>query len=114
LQTTTYSGACSVAWSVKGRSVSKATGAIVLRVVGLVGSNLWWAYLLLEVSVSYTDQGDSLRRNPEAWRQSLAVIKAATVPNASQESVLSAAARFAGLPPIWESRLKKRVIQTMV
>ena len=71
--------------------MKKPTVIIVMLLLGLVGSNLWWAYRLLDAGVSYTYQSESLRMTRVALQQSLAIIKAAALPDATRKSVLAAA-----------------------
>lgn len=69
----------------------RTTIAISLLAVVLVATNAWWAYRLLDASVSYTYQGASLEESQQALSQSLAIIKALSANNASREQIVQAA-----------------------
>lgn len=78
--------------------VMKKNIIILVLTLGLVTSNVWWAYRVLGAGVSYTYQDDSLRLIQEALQQSLAIIKASSSPRATRESVLAAAMKSASAP----------------
>ena len=54
--------------------MTRSKGAIVLLVVALVASNLWWAYRLLDTGVTQTYMGVAFDDNKQALAQTLALL----------------------------------------
>ncbi len=71
--------------------MTRSKGAIVLLVVTLVASNLWWAYRLLDTGVTQTYMGVALDDNKQALAQTLALLPVVARPGVSRSEVLAAA-----------------------
>jgi hypothetical protein len=71
--------------------VTRSTSAIVLLVLALVMSNLWWAYRLLDTGVTQTYMGAALDDNKQALAQTLALLPVVARPGVSRSEVLAAA-----------------------
>ena len=69
--------------------------AIALLVAALLGSNLWWAFRLVDAGVTQTYTGVSLDDNKRALAQTLALLPVVARPGVSRAAVL-AEARSAG------------------
>ena len=65
--------------------------AILLLVVALFGTNIWWAFRMFDAGISYTYQGASLEQNEQALAQSLAIINTLGSSNSSRSQVIKAA-----------------------
>ena len=76
--------------------MKRSTFAICSLVVLLVGSNLFWAYRLLDAGVSYTYLHSSLEDSREVADRALAVLKETSRETATRESIIAAA--VAGQP----------------
>ena len=70
--------------------MTRSKGAIVLLVVTLVASNLWWAYRLLDTGVTQTYMGVALDDNKQALAQTLALLPVVARPGVSRSEVLAA------------------------
>lgn len=71
--------------------MKKSTIAISALAGALVASNVWWAYQLLDVGLSYTYQGVSLEESQQALTQTLAVIEVMSSGDASRDRIVAAA-----------------------
>jgi hypothetical protein len=71
--------------------VKRTTIIITALVIALVTTNAFWAYSLLDLSVTLTYQGVSLEENEQALSQALAIIKASANPNATRSQIVRAA-----------------------
>ncbi|ATG91609.1 hypothetical protein [Methylomonas koyamae] len=69
----------------------RATATVTLLAIGLVVSNLFWAYRALDFGISYTYQGVSLEENQQALAQALAIVKVLGNCDASRQQVIQAA-----------------------
>ena len=73
-----------------------STITIWVLVLALVISNLWWFGLLLDAGITATYRDDSFDRHHQALAELLAVVPAATDPEATRESVLKVARDASG------------------
>ena len=71
--------------------MKKSRVIISLLSLGLVGSNLWWAYQALDMGVTLTYLQDSFGGQSVMLNQTLSILPVAADPEASQAEVIAAA-----------------------
>lgn len=76
--------------------MKRTTSAILALIVVLISTNAWWAYQLLDASVTLMYRDDSLRLNARALSQALAVIKVVSTADGKRDEIVSAVTTVAG------------------
>ena len=71
--------------------MKKSRVIISLLPLGLVGSNLWWAYQALDIGVTLTYLQDSFGGQSVMLNQTLSMLPVAADPEASPSEVIAAA-----------------------
>lgn len=71
--------------------MKKSTIIIIVLGIGLVVSNAWWAFQLLDAGVSYTYLSDSLKHNEKALEQVLRLLPVVAQQGIQKEEIIKAA-----------------------
>ena len=75
----------------KSGSARRPRFLIGALVAALVGSNLWWAYLVVDAGAAQADVDENLRRSEESLDRALGALLVAARPGASRDQILAAA-----------------------
>ena len=71
--------------------MNKSRSILVLLSLGLVVSNLWWAYQLLDQGITLTYMQESYRGKSQLLTQTLSMLPVAAEPSVSQDEIIAAA-----------------------
>jgi len=82
--------------------MKRSTVVITLLSIALIGSNLVWAYRMVDSAVSYSYLEDSYNQARRTAMQAIAVISAASHDSATRQSVIDAASRAGSDAQVFE------------
>ncbi len=70
---------------------------IIILVLTLALSNLWWAYKLLDAGISATYMTENLKGHKEVLSQTMAILRVVARSNSTQTDILKAAPQHGSL-----------------